>query len=93
MFSQVSNLPVVLIESDREATDSAKAKQFDWDDLKTAYNGRAMRSRGVKNNGNDTYDPPFRGAVMISQNDQVAASEAIISRIVHITVTREHQTP
>jgi hypothetical protein len=92
MFSQVSNLPVVLIESDREATDSAKAKQFDWDDLKTAYNGRAMRSRGVKNGGNETYDPPFRGSIVISQNDQVAASEAILSRIVHISVTREHQT-
>ncbi|WP_028294045.1 toprim domain-containing protein, partial [Oceanobacter kriegii] len=93
MFSQVSNLPVVLIESDREATEGAKAKQFDWDDLKTAYNGRAMRSRGVKTGGNETYDPPFRGSIVISQNDQVAASEAILSRIVHITVTREHQTP
>jgi hypothetical protein len=92
MFNQVSGLPVVLIESDREATDGMKAKQFDWDDLKTAYNGRAMRSRGVKNNGNDTYAPPFRGSIVISQNEAVQASEAILSRICHITVTREHQT-
>lgn len=91
LFSQVSNLPVVLIESDREATDSAKAKQFDWDDLKTAFNGRSMRSRGVKNSGNDTYEPPFRGSIVISQNEQVMASDAILSRIVHITVTREIQ--
>lgn len=91
LFSQVSNLPVVLIESDREATDSAKAKQFDWDDLKTAFNGRSMRSRGVKNSGNDTYEPPFRGTIVISQNEQVMASDAILSRICHITVTREFQ--
>lgn len=91
LFNQVSNMPVVLIESDREGTDTAKAKQFDWDDLKTAFNGRSMRSRGVKNSGNDTYDPPFRGTIMISQNDQVMASEAILSRIVHITVTRAVQ--
>lgn len=93
LFSQVSNLPVVLIESDREASDSAKAKQFDWDDLKTAFNGRSMRSRGVKNSGNDTYEPPFRGTIVISQNEQVMASDAILSRICHITVTREFQNP
>ncbi len=92
LFSQVSNLPVVLIESDREATDSAKAKQFDWDDLKTAFNGRSMRSRGVRNSGNDTYEPPFRGTIVISQNEQVMASDAILSRICHINVTREYQS-
>lgn len=92
LFSQLSNMPVVLIESDREQ-DKAHSKQFDWDELKTAYNGRATRSRGVKNNGNDTYEPPFRGAVVISQNAQVDSSEAILSRILHITLTREHQTP
>lgn len=92
LMSQVSNMPLVLIESDREQ-DKAHSKQFDWDELKTAYNGRATRSRGVKNNGNDTYEPPFRGAVVISQNAQVDSSEAILSRILHITVTRDHQTP
>ncbi len=91
-FTQVSNLPVVLIEADREQ-DKAKQKQFSWDDLKPAYNGRPMRSRGVKNNGNDTYEPPFRGAFVISQNANVEASEAILSRITHITLTREHHTP
>lgn len=91
-FGQVSNMPVVLIESDREEQDSAHAKQFDWDELKTAYNGRSIRSRGVKNNGNETYDPPFRGAIVISQNNRIDASEAILTRIVHCFVTREGQT-
>lgn len=91
-FSQVSNLPVVLIEADREQQDKTKARQFDWDELKTAFNGRSIRSLGVKNNGNDTYEPPFRGSIVISQNAQVEASEAILSRIVHITMNRDHHS-
>ncbi len=87
-FAQVSNLPIVLLEADRE--DTAKAKQFDWDELKPAYNGRPMRSRGQKNSGNDTYEPPMRGTIVISQNAKVDASEAILSRILHVSVTREH---
>lgn len=83
IFSQVGNLPISLIESDRE--DTAKARQFDWDELKTAYNGRASRARGVKNGGNETNEPPFRGAVLISQNAAVNASEAIMQRLIHLT--------
>ncbi len=90
-FSQVSNMPVSLIESDRE-TDTSKGKQFDWDELKTAFNGRAIASRGVKNNGNDTYEPPFKGAVLISQNAAVDGGEAILSRIVHLHLLRDAQT-
>jgi energy-coupling factor transporter ATP-binding protein EcfA2 len=90
-FAQVSNLPVVLIESDRDQDGAGgKQKQFDWDELKTAYNGRSVRSRGQKNGGNDTYEPPFRGAIVISQNAQVNASDAVLQRIVHLNVTREN---
>lgn len=91
-FNQVSNLPVVLIESDREGREAAKVKHFDFDELKIAYNGRAFRSRGVKNNGNDTYEPPFRGAIVISQNNPVDASEAILQRICHLFFTRDGHT-
>ncbi len=85
-LAQVSNLPVVLIESDREKTgDKAHVKAFDWDELKTAYNGRSVRARGMATGGNETYEPPFRGAIVISQNNQVSASEAILTRIVHLT--------
>ncbi|SIQ11348.1 toprim domain-containing protein [Marinobacterium stanieri] len=89
-FAQVSNLPVVLIEADRDS-DKAKAKQFDWDEMKPLFNGRAIRSIGLKTTGNETKEQPFRGSIMISQNAQVEASEAILSRICHITLTREHQ--
>lgn len=90
-FAQVSNLPVVLIESDREQEGGAKQKQFDWDELKTAFNGRSIRARGVKNSGNDTYEPPFRGSIVISQNATVQAGEAIQTRICHLHFTREGQ--
>lgn len=92
-FAQVSNLPVVLIEGDR--TDDAQSQKrgaFDYDDLKDLYNGRSVRSRGVKNSGNETYDPPFRGAVVISQNAPIQASEAVMSRILHLYFDRTGQT-
>lgn len=91
-FAQVSNMPVVLIESDR-GEDLSKQKQFDWDELKTAYNGRSLRARGMKNSGNETYEPPFRGAIVVSQNAEVQASEAILQRIVHCKFTRANHNP
>lgn len=90
-FAQVSNLPVVLIEGDRQ--EDAKKGGFDWDELKTAYNGRSTRARGMKDGGNATYEPPFRGAVVISQNAEVSASEAVLSRIVHLYFERAGQSP
>jgi energy-coupling factor transporter ATP-binding protein EcfA2 len=86
-FTQVSNLPIVLIESDRETRSGAQAhvKSFDWDELKDAYNGSSVRTIGVKTGGNETYDPPFRAAIVISQNNQVQASQAIMERICHMT--------
>lgn len=91
-FAQVSGMPVVLIEADR-SDDTAKARSFDWDELKTAYNGRSVRAIGVKNGGNETREPPFRGAIVISQNAQVTASEAVLQRLVHLHFDRATQTP
>lgn len=84
-LSQVANMPVVLMEGDRTEEDHIKQKSFDWDELKPLYNGRSVYSRGVKNNGNDTYEPPFRGALVISQNAPVSASDATMQRILHIS--------
>jgi hypothetical protein len=92
-FAQVANLPVVLIESDRTEEDRVKQKAFDWDELKPLYNGRGVYSRGVKNSGNDTHEPPFRGALVISQNAPVAASDAIMQRICHIGFDLASHTP
>lgn len=92
-FAQVSNLPVVLIEGDRSDVDAVKVRQFDWDELKTAYNGRSVRSRGLKNSGNETYEPPFRGAIVISQNAAVQASDAVLQRICHLHFDRSNHSP
>lgn len=94
-FTQVSNLPIVLIESDRETKTggSAHVKSFDWDELKDAYNGRNVRTTGVRTGGNETYDPPFRASIVISQNNQVQASQAIMERICHMTFTTKGHTP
>lgn len=92
-LSQVSNLPTVLIESDREDVSggATKQKQFDWDELKPLYNGRPAGSVGVKNSGNETQAPPFRSTIVIAQNAMVEAGEAIMSRIVHLNFKRESQ--
>ena len=92
LFAQVSNLPVVLIEADR-SEDGGHAKRMDWEELKTAYNGRSVRARGLKNGGNETHEPPFRGSIVISQNAPVDGSEAILSRIVALRIDRKDETP
>lgn len=46
-FRQVSNLPVVLIESERE-NEKGVVKQFDWDSLKTLFDGGSLGAQGVK---------------------------------------------
>ncbi|MCL1861867.1 MAG: toprim domain-containing protein [Proteobacteria bacterium] len=94
-MSQVSNLPVVLIESDREDADGSKGRarqQFHWDGLKSLYNGGSLRTTGVKSAGNDTHDPQFRAALVISQNNPVQASQAIMERIVHLKFNKRHQS-
>lgn len=93
-FSQVSNLPVVLLEGDRKEDEARfRQKNFDWDELKPLYNGRSVYSRGVKNGGNETYEPPFRAALIISQNAPVSASPATMQRICHITIDKSMHTP
>lgn len=94
-FTQVSNLPIVLIESDRETKTGnvAHVRSFDWDELKDAYNGNPIRTTGVKTGGNETYDPPFRASIVISQNNPVQASQAIMERICHMTFDTRGFTP
>ncbi|OBZ19670.1 bifunctional DNA primase/helicase [Pseudomonas protegens] len=80
-MGQVSNIPLVLLEADRN-TDAENAKSFEWDEFKDYYGGGLLRTRGVKNNSNDTYEPPFRASIVIAQNAGVSGHEAILSRIV-----------
>lgn len=79
-LGKVSNLPVVLIEGDRNES-VPHSKRFEWEELKSLYNGRATRSRGVRNGGMETFEPLFRGAIIIAQNDTVNATPAVLGRI------------
>ncbi|MFN4221601.1 MULTISPECIES: toprim domain-containing protein [Novosphingobium] len=82
-LGKVSNLPVVLIEGDRNEA-VHHSKKFEWEELKSLYNGRATRSRGVKNGGMETFEPLFRGSIIIAQNDPVSASPAVLERIMSL---------
>lgn len=85
-LAQHSAMPNVFIEADR--AEDSHSKRFDWDELKPFYNGRGMRVRGMKNSGNETYEPPFRGSLVIAQNDPVNASDAVLERIVQLRFTK-----
>lgn len=90
-FRQVSNLPVVLLESDREG-DKGTVKQFDWNALKTLYDNGSLGAKGVKNGGNETYEPPFLGTLVISQNAEIVSTEAVMGRIVQYKFTKEQMS-
>jgi len=89
-FRQVSNLPIVLIESDREGEKGVK--QFDWDSLKTLYDGGSLGAQGVKNGGNETYEPPFMGTLIMSQNAEIISTEAVMGRIVQTKFFKDQLT-
>lgn len=95
-FAEVSNLPVVLIESDRTYVDAngrTVTVQFGWDEVKTLFDYHApLRVTGAKTTGNETRVSIWRGALAISQNETVDGSEAILSRIVHLHCTTEHHS-
>lgn len=91
-MGQISGMPVVLLEGDRDSPDKAHAKSFEWDELKDFFGGGTLATRGVRNGGNDTYEPPFRGTIVISQNAAVDASEAILTRIVKLHFKRPNVT-
>lgn len=96
-LASVSNLPVVLLESDKEVTDAqgrTTVVQHNWDEIKQLFDHEAkLRVTGVKSNNSDTEALLFRGAVCISQNTNVDGSEAIITRIVYIHLTTDHHRP
>lgn len=82
------NLPVVLLEGDHNK-DQPTSRKFNWSELKKIYNGHAPRTRGMMNGGTSTFAPPFRGAMVIAQNDPIReAEEAVLERIMPLTVDK-----
>ena len=93
-FSQVSNLPVVLIESDRDNGEKdAKQRQFSFDEMKPFFNGRGTGTLGVAMRGTGTEEHLFQGTLIISQNAGVDGSEALMQRIVHCHADKKHHVP
>lgn len=96
MLSQLSNLPLVALESDREPDLKTKggrpSKAVDWDSFKKIYDlDGVLMSRGVKTNDNQVNESIFRGAFVITQNASVQASPAIMTRINHLHCTTAHK--
>ena len=91
-FQQVSNLPMVIMESDRDKDIREKKQAFDIEMLKPLYNGRGIRSLGVAKKGADTDDIPFRGAVLLDQNATIDAKKETLQRIVHCHCTTLHHS-
>lgn len=64
-MSAVSNMPVVLLESDREKTDAmgrTLTEQYSWDEIKPLFDHNAkLRVTGVKSGNSDTEALIFRG--------------------------------
>jgi hypothetical protein len=92
-FNQVSNLPIVIIESDRDRGDNEKRpQQFDFDECKPFYNGWSTGTLGVATRSNDVDDQLFQASLLISQNAEVDGSEALLQRIVHCHVDKRSIT-
>lgn len=92
-LAQVSCMPVSFNETDNETTAATQhIKKFNWDHWKALFNGEIDRQTGVKTNDNSTRSSPFRAALCVIQNIAVYASEAILSRFVHLQIDRAHHT-
>ena len=90
-LSAISNMPVCFNETDNE-NEKSHVKRFSWDEMKDLYEGRIGRVVGVKTNDNSIKEPVFKGSLMIIQNLPVYASEAILSRIIHLRFDRTHHS-
>lgn len=92
-MAEVSNLPVVFNETDNEkVAEDRHMKAFNWDEQKDLFDGEFGRVTGVKSQDNSTKKPTFKSGLMIVQNIPVIASEAIMSRIVHLQFDRTHHS-
>lgn len=92
-MAEVANLPVVFNETDNEkVAEDRHMKAFNWDEQKDLFDGEFGRVTGVKSQDNSTKKPTFKAGLMIVQNVPVIASEAIMSRIVHLQFDRSHHS-
>ncbi len=93
-MAEVSGMPVVFNETDNEKTaEDRHSKKFNWDEIKDLFDGEFGRVTGVKSQDNRNRKPTFKAGLMNVQNIPIQASEAIMTRIVHLQFDRSHHTP
>ena len=93
-MSEVSNIPIVFNETDNEAQDGARhEKKFAWDELKDLFEGHFGKVTGVKSMDNRTRKTLFKAALMMLQNVKIVASEAMMTRMVHMFFDTSHHSP
>lgn len=86
-FLKVSNLPVGLIEGNREEG-KGHQRRFDWQELLTLYNGRSPRVLGMKSSGTETFEPPFWGTIYLMQNERIDAQPAVLERLMSMKIDK-----
>lgn len=90
-FQKVANLPVGLIEGGRDQQ-KTNARQFDYSELLTLYNGRSPRSTGRKSGGTETFEPPFLGSIYLMQNERIDAMDAVLERLMSFHIDKARHT-
>lgn len=85
---QASNIPVVMLEGDRDA--SNHRKKFSMDQVKTLFRGQSPYGRGVRNSGIETDNEPFLGTLVVSQNAPIEGEVQILSRFVQCIANKKN---
>lgn len=85
---KVSNLPVGLIEGNRDDEKRNHARSFDFNELLVLYNGRSPRGIGRKSGGYETDEPPFLGSIYLMQNERIDAIPAVLERLMSMQIDK-----
>jgi hypothetical protein len=85
---KVANLPVGLIEGNRDDDKRTGNRQFDYNELLVLYNGRSPRGIGQKSGGYETSEPPFLGSIYLMQNERIDAIPAVLERLMSINIDK-----